>query len=146
MLFPAAPQPPSRNTCAPALPNTAHRAPAVHPHPVSGNRRHSLNLPQYIQNQLSGASPLSPQVARLISQSTGYPLSSFLRSSPSNRTLARPVHPASAPSNSPNPNRPPVPLFHSTGSLPNQQQQQKSFSRSHIMSTPNMTDGEFFCA
>lgn len=145
MLFPAAPQQPrSRDSCAPALPNTAHNSPAVRLHPVSGNRRHSLNLPRYIQHQLSGALPLSPQVARLISQSAGYSPSSSLRSSPSNRTLARPVHPASVPSNSPSQFRPPVPLFHSTGSLSNPPQQ-SSHSR-RIMSTPNIADGEIMCS
>ena len=139
MLFPPtpAPLPRSRDSRVQALPTTTHRYPAANnPQLAQYDRRHSLNL-----NQFSRSSAQNPQLARVISQSTGYPLSTSNRSSPSTRTHSQRYLAASVPSNSPQPNRPPVPLFNSTGN-PSQNQQHALNYRRRIMSTPNM-QGEY---
>lgn len=143
MLFPTAPapQPRLRDSRAPAPPITTHRPSVGHPHPVQFDpRRRSINLQPHFQ-QFSGSPAQIPQVARVISQSTGYPLSSSNRSSPFTRTRTLRYHAASVPSNSPQPNRPPVPLFNSTGNL-SQNQQQLNYRR-RIMSTPNIAQGKY---
>ncbi|KAL2012929.1 hypothetical protein VTN00DRAFT_454 [Thermoascus crustaceus] len=136
VLFPPtpAPRPPARprDERAPAPSTTALRSSfslsLVGPHP----RRHSVSLQQkYHQQQFAGV----PRVTRLVPQSTGFPLSTSYRFSPSSRkhTLQR-FYAASVPSNSPQPNRPPVPLFHSTGNLSQNQNQQQSQHR-RVMSS-----------
>src|SRR5699024_3768255 len=120
-------------------PITTHRSAASLPQLAQFDpRRNSLNL-HYPFQQFSGSPAQIPQVARVISQSTGYPLSSSNRSNPSIRTPARRFHAASVPSNSPQPNRPPVHLFNSTGNPPNRQQALNY--RRRIMSTPNIPQG-----
>lgn len=143
MLYPSAPAPqlPSRDARAPALPITIHRPSASQSHLAQYDpRRNSVNLRNHLQ-QFSGSPARIPQVARLISQSTGYPLSSSNRSSPSTRTHAQRFHVAPVPSNSPQPNRPPVPLFNSPGNIHHNQQQALNYRR-RIMSTPNIAQGE----
>ncbi|RHZ68520.1 amino acid starvation-responsive transcription factor GCN4 [Aspergillus thermomutatus] len=148
VLYPApCPQPLVRDSRAPVLSSTAPRSASYHSFLVRSQyqqpRRHSLSLYQHLQQQKLSGSPVQvPRVTRLHSQSTGYPLSSSLRSSPSSRTHFQRVHAASVPSNSPNPNRPPVPLFSATnGNAPfsqKQLQQLQQFYHRRIMSTPNI--------
>lgn len=145
VLYPSAPapHPPSRlrDSRAPALSSTAPRPSTAAHYP---SRRHSLALQHYLKQQFSsGASSSSSSSTRLVPpQSTGRPASSSLRSSPLVRkphAFQRPVI-ASAPANSPNhPQRPPVPLFHSTGHIPQTPNQQ---IRRRIMSTPNIAQGK----
>ncbi|RJE19538.1 control protein [Aspergillus sclerotialis] len=124
----------SSHACpTPSFQGLAHPA-AINPQLAQYDRRHSLNL-----NQFSRSTAQNPQLARVISQSTGYPLSTSNRSSPSNRTHAQRYLAASVPSNSPQPNRPPVPLFNSTGNLSQNQQKALNYRR-RIMSTPNIQD------
>ena len=137
VLFPSAPAPRPRDSRVQALPTTTHRYPAAYNQQLAHcDRRLSLNL-----NQFSRSPAQNPQVARVISQSTGYPLSTSNRSSPSTRTHIQRYHAASVPSNSPHTNRPPVPLFNSTGNLFQNQQQALNYRR-RIMSAPNM-QGEY---
>ncbi|KAL5693404.1 hypothetical protein EMGR_004996 [Emarellia grisea] len=151
VLYPApCPQPRLRDSRAPVLPSTAPRSVSYHPFLVRPQyqqpRRHSLSLYQQLQQQkLSGSPGQVPRATRLHSQSTGYPLSSSLRSSPSSRTHFHRVHAASAPSNSPNPNRPPVPLFsaaNGTQFTQKQLQQLQQLYHRRIMSTPNIAQGQ----
>ncbi|KAL5334715.1 hypothetical protein BJX70DRAFT_411082 [Aspergillus crustosus] len=149
VLYPA-PCPPSqpRDLRASALLNTAPRQLAAYQpsllHPGHIQRRHSVNLQQ---QQLAGSPIQVPRLSRLATQSTGYPLSSTLRSSPSNRKHLLRVFAASnsAPA-APNSNyhhRPPVPLFNSsTNNSPIQNQYAKSINHRRIMSTPNVAPGE----
>ncbi|KAH8422639.1 amino acid starvation-responsive transcription factor GCN4 [Aspergillus melleus] len=93
--------------------------------------------------QLASSPVQVPRVARLASQSTGFPQSLSHRSSPSSRKHLLRVHAASVASNSaPNSaslNRPPVPLFHSPTHLSYYQNQQLHPTHHHrMMSTPNM--------
>ncbi|KKK24042.1 hypothetical protein ARAM_004322 [Aspergillus rambellii] len=112
-------------------------------------RRHSLSLQQQ-QNQLAGSPVQVPRVTRLASQSTGYPLSSTFRSSPSNRKHLLRLYAASnsAPA-APNSNylqRPPVPLFNnnnSTTNSPIQNQYTQPLNHRRIMSTPNIAQDLF---
>ncbi|RLM00493.1 hypothetical protein CFD26_108387 [Aspergillus turcosus] len=148
VLYPApCPQPRLRDSRAPVLSSTAPRSVSYNPFLVRSQyqqpRRHSLSLYQHLQQQKLSGSPVQvPRVTRLHSQSTGYPLSSSLRSSPSSRTQLQRVHAASAPSNSPNPNRPPVPLFSAANGnaqfSQRQLQQLQQFYHRRIMSTPNI--------
>ncbi|GIJ81826.1 hypothetical protein Asppvi_000329 [Aspergillus pseudoviridinutans] len=147
VLYPApCPQPRVRDSRAPVLPSTAPRSVSYNPFLVRSQyqqpRRHSLSLYQQLQQQKLSGSPVQvPRVTRLHSQSTGYSLSSSLRSSPSSRTHFQRVHAASAPSNSPNPNRPPVPLFsaaNGTQFTQKQLHQLQQFYHRRIMSTPNI--------
>ncbi|KAL4861825.1 hypothetical protein BDV12DRAFT_203629 [Aspergillus spectabilis] len=109
-------------------------------------RRHSVNLQQ---QQLAGSPIPVPRLSRLAPQSTGYPLSSTIRSSPSNRKHLLRVFAASnsAPA-APNSNyhhRPPIPLFNSsTTNSANQNQYAQSINNHRrIMSTPNVAQ-DFF--
>lgn len=143
MLFPSAPapQPQQSSSRVQAPPITTHRSPARHPHPAQfGPRRNSLNLQRHLLQQFAGSPAQIPQVARVLAQSTGYPLSSSNRSSPSTWSYAPRYHAASVPSNSPRPNRPPVPLFDDTGNVSQNQQQPQTYHR-RIMSTPNIAQG-----
>ncbi|GFF27467.1 cross-pathway control protein A [Aspergillus udagawae] len=155
VLYPTpCPQPLLRDSRAPVLPSTAPRSVSYNPFLVRPQyqqpRRHSLSLYQHLQQQKLSGSPVQvPRATRLHSQSTGYYLSSSLRSSPSSRTHFQRVHAASAPSNSPNPNRPPVPLFsaaNGTQFSQKQLQQLQQFYHRRIMSTPNIAQdmSDFF--
>ena len=138
MLFPAQstardprPQPPA---------NAAHRLAAYQSYLVrSGHlpRRHSTCLPQ---QQFSPSPTQVPQVTRLAPQSTGFPLSSSIRSSPSSRKHLLRLHAAAVASNAApviHANRPPVPLFHDSPVNSPLQNQQEQPSR-RIMSVPNI--------
>jgi len=140
VLFPPtpAPRPPARprDECAPAPSTTAHKTPVFGP-PLVGPypRRHSVSLQQKYQQQLSGV----PRVTRLVPQSPGF-LSTAYRFHPSGRKHAlQRLSAASVPSNSPHPNRPPVPLFHSAGNPPQNQQSQHR----RVMSTSSIPQGEY---
>lgn len=142
MLYPSAPAPRQhprfRDPRAPAPSSTAPRASAYHNFLVQyPSRRYSLALQQHLQQQFSGSPVQVPRVTRLITQSTGFPLSTSHRFSPSRRKHTQRFYAASVPSNSPLPNRPPVPLFNSTGNSP---QHPKQLSQTHRrnMSTPNI--------
>lgn len=125
-----------------APPLSTHRSPVHQSHPAQFDpRRHSLNLQRHLLQRFSGSPAQIPQVARVFAQSTGYPLPSSNRSSPSTRSHASRYHAGSVPSNSPRPNRPPVPLFNSTGNISEIQQQPLNYHR-RIMSTPNIAQGE----
>ncbi|KAJ5815038.1 hypothetical protein N7474_006815 [Penicillium riverlandense] len=134
---PARPQPRPRDSRAPALVNTTHRPSALQPFLAQNQaRRHSftLQLQRHLQQQqLSGSPVQDPRLARLASQQST-PSSSYR----SPNALKR--HPASVPSNSPHPNRPPVPYFN-TGLAVNQQQKHYSRAYPRIMSTPNIQQG-----
>ncbi|KAL4910690.1 hypothetical protein BDW74DRAFT_172163 [Aspergillus multicolor] len=104
----------------------------------------SVNLRQQLAVPRVSSKPQVPRVARLNTQTTGYPSSTSLRSSPSNQphTLRRFAASNSAPTAS-NSNsyhfRPPVPLFNSsTTNSPIQNQYTTAINRRRIMSTPNM--------
>ncbi|RDW94111.1 amino acid starvation-responsive transcription factor GCN4 [Aspergillus mulundensis] len=115
-------------------------------------RSHSVNLPQQLAGSRVSSKLQVPRVARLNTQSTGYPLSTSLRSSPSNqshalrRFAASNSAPAASNSNSHH-FRPPVPLFNSsTTNSPNQNQYAPAIHRRRIMSTPSiMYQGGFNC-
>lgn len=151
MLYPAScpqPQQQHRDSRAPAHLNPTPRQLAAYQRSLlqSGQvqRRHSVNLHQ---PQLAGSPVPVPRVARLATQSSGYPLSTTLRSSPSNRTqsLRRFAASNSAPaaSNSNHHYRPPVPLFNnSIANSPVQNQYTQSINHRRIMSTPNIPQGE----
>ncbi|PLN85335.1 hypothetical protein BDW42DRAFT_190910 [Aspergillus taichungensis] len=140
VLFPAQstardprPQPPA---------NAAHRLAAYQSYLVrSGHlpRRHSTCLPQ---QQFSPSPTQVPQVTRLAPQSTGFPLSSSIRSSPSSRKHLLRLHAAAVASNAApviHANRPPVPLFHDSTVNSSYQNPQEQPSR-RIMSVPNIND------
>ncbi|KAE8376533.1 hypothetical protein BDV26DRAFT_305501 [Aspergillus bertholletiae] len=151
VLYP--PQHP-RDSRAPAPSSTTPRYPANHPSLVRlGHlyRRHTLSLQQHRQlqqqqQQQHSASPVQvPHLTRLASQSTGFPLSSSHRFSPSTRKHLLRLHAASVASNSPPavlnsayPNRPPVPLFNSPANSTYQKRQQVQINNRRIMSTSNI--------
>lgn len=146
MLYPS--QHP-RDSRAPAPLSTTPRYPAYHPSLVRLghlSRRHTLSLQQQRQQQQLSASPVQvPRLTRLASQSTGFPLSSSHRFSPSTRKHLLRLHAASVASNSPPavlnsayPNRPPVPLFNSPANPTYQKRQQIPINHRRIMSTPNI--------
>ncbi|KAF9895443.1 hypothetical protein FE257_000349 [Aspergillus nanangensis] len=141
-----------RDPRAPAPSNTTPRLSAYNPQLVrSGHlsRRHALSLQQHLQQQQLSGSPVQvPRPTRLVSQSTGFPLSSSLRSSPSHRKhnhFLR-AYAATVASNSASPasnsavysHRPPVPLFNSPANPYYQQQQERPTYHRRIMSTPNI--------
>ncbi|GES60900.1 cross-pathway control protein A [Aspergillus terreus] len=148
VLYPAHP----RDSRAPAPLSTTPRLSPYYQHlhlVRSGHlsRRHSLSLQQQLQQQQLAASPVQvPRVTRLAAQSTGFPLSTSLRSSPSSRKqhLLR-LHAAAVASNSapslpnsayPSHQRPPVPLFNSPVNYTQKQHDPTRHRR--IMSTPNI--------
>ncbi|KAE8361200.1 hypothetical protein BDV27DRAFT_148008 [Aspergillus caelatus] len=138
-----------RDSRAPAPLSTTPRYPAYHPSLVRLghlSRRHTLSLQQQLQQQQLSASPVQvPRLTRFASQSTGFPLSSSHRFSPSTRKHLLRLHAASVASNSPPavlnsayPNRPPVPLFNSPANSTYQKRQQIPINHRRIMSTPNI--------
>ncbi|KAI9040444.1 amino acid starvation-responsive transcription factor GCN4 [Aspergillus affinis] len=155
VLYPPCPQPRPRDSSTPVLSSTTPRLAAYHPFLVrSGHlpQRQSFSLQQQQQQpqqprQFASPPVQVPRVARLASQSTGFPQSLSHRSSPSSRKHLLRVHAASVASNSaPNSaslNRPPVPLFHSPTHLSYYQNQQSHPTHHRrMMSTPNMAHGK----
>ncbi|OOO04140.1 basic-leucine zipper (bZIP) transcription factor [Aspergillus oryzae] len=144
VLYPQHP----RDSRAPAPSSTTPRYPAYHPSLVRLghlSRRQTLSLQQQQQQQLSASPVQVPRLTRLASQSTGFPLSSSHRFSPSTRKHLLRLRAASVASNSPPavvnsayPNRPPVPLFNSPANSTYQKRQQIPINHRRIMSTPNI--------
>ncbi|KAL1857343.1 General control protein [Paecilomyces lecythidis] len=145
VLYPPVPasRPPARlsDARAPAPSNTALKQSPFTVPLVPHSRRLSLNLHQ--QQPVSGSPVQVPRVSRLITPSPGFNTSNSYRFSPSSRKhpLHRRFYAASVPSNSPQPNRPPVPLFHSTGNPSSCQKLQSQHRR--VMSTSNIAQGEY---
>ncbi|KAJ5544929.1 hypothetical protein N7535_006685 [Penicillium sp. DV-2018c] len=112
------------------VPSTsAHRVSALQPFLAQNNsRRHSfsLQLHRHLQQQFSGSPVQDPRVIQLARSN-------------SNRSRPTPQHTrpntGSVPSNTPNTNRPPVPLF-SGQQVPNQ----KAQTYRRVMSTPNFME------
>ncbi|KAE8337592.1 hypothetical protein BDV24DRAFT_167165 [Aspergillus arachidicola] len=144
VLYPQHP----RDSRAPAPSSTTPRYPAYHPSLVRLghlSRRQTLSLQQQQQQQLSASPVQVPRLTRLASQSTGFPLSSSHRFSPSTRKHLLRLRAASVASNSSPavvnsayPNRPPVPLFNSPANSTYQKRQQIPINHRRIMSTPNI--------
>ncbi|PGH01561.1 hypothetical protein AJ80_08996 [Polytolypa hystricis UAMH7299] len=107
-------------------------------------RRHSFQQPLQQTTQYHHlVSPVQdPRVTKVISQSQGYSAASPHIASPTG-VRASPQHArlyaASVPSNSPQPSRPPVPLFHSTPDIINRTRQTQVHRRN--MSTSNLPQG-----
>ncbi|KAJ9270404.1 transcriptional regulator family: bZIP [Paecilomyces variotii] len=141
VLYPPVPasRPPARlsDARAPAPSNTALKASPFNVPLVPSSRRLSLNLHQQ-QQPLSGSPVQVPRVSRLITQSPGFTTSNSYRFSPSSRKhpLHRRFYAASVPSNSPQPTRPPVPLFYSTRNPSSNQKPQSQHRR--VMSASNI--------
>ncbi|KAJ9191120.1 transcriptional regulator family: bZIP [Paecilomyces variotii] len=141
VLYPPVPasRPPARlsDARAPAPSNTALKASPFNIPLVPSSRRLSLNLHQQ-QQPLSGSPVQVPRVSRLITQSPGFTTSNSYRFSPSSRKhpLHRRFYAASVPSNSPQPTRPPVPLFYSTRNPSSNQKPQSQHRR--VMSASNI--------
>lgn len=162
MLFPTTPAPAPTTTPlsrAPAPTTTTHKPSALEPFLVQSQQnrlRRLSSLGNLLQQQQQQPQPSQP-VTRLLPQSTGFPQfslsSSFNRSNPSIRKYASRYHAASVPFNSPlSSNRPPVPLFNSSGrwsswnyqyqkQLQRKQQQLQDYKRCRIMSQPNLAQG-----
>lgn len=107
--------------------NPTHRPSALQPFLAQNNpRRHSfsLQLQRHLQQQYSG-SVQDPRVTQLARSASHW----------SHPTLKHTPNPASVPSNSPNTNRPPIPLFN--GQTRNAQPYRR------VMSTPNFMEGKF---
>lgn len=134
---------------APAPSSAAHRSSTVNNSTLvsSSHRRHTLHYAvnwhhqqRHSQQQLSGSPAQVPRVSKLNAQFPGLSPSTSNRFSPSGRKhLAQRLYAASVPS--PHSNRPPVPLFHSAGNLPQNQNQQSQHRR--VMSTSNLITGEY---
>lgn len=131
---------------SPALPSVTHNFATVHNSTLGSSRRHTLhyaaNVYQQQQQQqqltINGSSAQVPRVTKSITQSTGFPLSTSHRFSPSSqKRLAQRLYAASVPSNSPHSNRPPVPLFNSAGNPQSSHQGQPAQHR-RVMSTSNL--------
>lgn len=123
MLYPSHPQPRLRVPV-----NTTHRPSALQPFLAQNNpRRHSfsLQLQRHLQQQYSGSQ--DPRVFQL-ARSPSY------WSHPTLKHTRQQT--ASVPSNSPNTNRPPIPLFNGQQ---NQNQNTQPYRR--VMSTPNFMEG-----
>ncbi|KAK2809949.1 hypothetical protein FQN50_003363 [Emmonsiellopsis sp. PD_5] len=103
--------------------------------------RHSLQQPTQ-QAQLHFGSPVQdPRVTKVISQSQGFSPSSPNQSNPSGVRPAS-FYAASAPSNSPRSNRPPVPLFnHSAENISSRQNLNTQQAHRRVMSTSNIPLG-----
>ncbi|KAL3484983.1 hypothetical protein BJX62DRAFT_229883 [Aspergillus germanicus] len=145
------PQPQPRDLRASAHLSTAPRQYAAyhrsHVHPGQPLRRHSVNL----QQQFASSPVQVPRSSRLVPQSAGYPLSTTLRSSPSNQKhllrwfAASNSAPAAPNSTTTVNNRPPIPLFNnSTTNSPNQNQYMQLVSHRRNLSNPNMAQGELW--
>lgn len=131
--------------------SAAHRSSTVNNSTLvsSSHRRHTLHYAvnwhqqqRHTHQQLSGLPAQVPRVTKLNTQFAGLSPSTSNRFSPSSRKhLAQRLYAASVPSNSPHSNRPPVPLFHSSGNLPQNQNQQSQHRR--VMSTSSLITGEY---
>ncbi|OJJ49348.1 hypothetical protein ASPZODRAFT_14068 [Penicilliopsis zonata CBS 506.65] len=150
VLYPPVPSPrpqlrPRDSRAPPASahrPSPAFRHPFLVPQSSSSSRRHSLALQRHLQQQFAGspAQVLAPSTRRL-TQSTGLSLSPSYRSTLPGRKHVQRLYAASAPSRSPHPSRPPVPLFNNISGVPPQIQNLALHHRN--MSTPNFAQ-DFF--
>ncbi|KAJ5972223.1 bZIP transcription factor bZIP-1 [Penicillium vulpinum] len=128
VLYPSATPHPQPRLRVPV--NTTHRPSALQPFLAQNNpRRHSfsLQLHRHLQQQFSGSPVQDPRVTQLARSPSYWSHPTFTHSRPTT---------ASVPSNSPNTNRPPIPLF-------NGQQTQKHNAQTYrrVMSTPNFMEG-----
>ncbi|KAL2803056.1 hypothetical protein BJX63DRAFT_440443 [Aspergillus granulosus] len=138
------PQPPPRDLRTSAHLSTAPRQYAAyqrsHVHPGQSLRRHSVNL----QQQFASSPVQVPRVNRLVPQSAGHPLSTTLRSSPSNQKhllrwfAASNSAPAAPNSTTIVNNRPPIPLFNNSTNSPTKNQYMQLINHRRNLSTPNM--------
>ncbi|KAL2853754.1 hypothetical protein BJY01DRAFT_243945 [Aspergillus pseudoustus] len=144
------PQPQPRDLRASAHLSTAPRHYAAYQrsnvHPGQPSRRHSVNL----QQQFASSPVQVSRLNRLVPQSAGHPLSTTLRSSPSNqkhllRWFAATNSAPAAPNSTTTVNyRPPVPLFNnSTTNSPTQNQYMHLVNHRRNLSTPNMAQDLF---
>ncbi|TQB69122.1 hypothetical protein MPDQ_002340 [Monascus purpureus] len=144
VLYPSVPapcpQPRPTDLRAPLPQSTALRSAAYHPSLVQNHlRRRALARQNHLPQQCTPSSVQSPQVTRLVPQSTGFSLSPSSRFSPFGRKQVQRFYATSAPSNSPLRNRPPVPFLPGVAYCPNQnQQQQQQVYHPRVMSTPNL--------
>ncbi|KAJ5779426.1 hypothetical protein N7457_007146 [Penicillium paradoxum] len=109
--------------------NTTHRPSALQPFLAQNNpRRHSfsLQLHRHLQQQYSGSPVQDPRVTQLARSPSYWSHPTLKHTRP---------NPASVPSNSPNTNRPPIPLFNGQQNRPNAQPYRR------VMSTPNFMEG-----
>ncbi|KAJ5449026.1 bZIP transcription factor bZIP-1 [Penicillium cf. griseofulvum] len=126
VLYPSATPHPQPRLRVPV--NTTHRPSALQPFLAQNNpRRHSfsLQLHRHLQQQFSGSPVQDPRVTQLARSPSYW----------SRPTFTHNRHSASVPSNSPNTNRPPIPLF-------NGQQNHKNNTQAYrrVMSTPNFME------
>lgn len=148
VLYPSVPapcpQPRPTDLRAPLPQSTALRSAAYHPSLVQNHlRRRALARQNHLPQQCTPSSVQSPQVTRLVPQSTGFSLSPSSRFSPFGRKQVQRFYATSAPSNSPLRNRPPVPFLPGVAYCPNQnQQQQQQVYHPRVMSTPNLGQGK----
>lgn len=128
VLYPSATPHPQPRSRVPV--NSTHRPSALQPFLAQNNpRRHSfsLQLQRHLQQQYSGSPVPDPRVTQLARSPSYWSRPTFTH----NRSNT-----ASVPSNSPNTNRPPIPLF-------NGQQNHKNNTQTYrrVMSTPNFMEG-----
>lgn len=103
-------------------------------------RRHSYQ-PQQPHNHVFTGSPVQdPRVAKVISQSQGFSTSSSSNQSSPSGVRPPSYYAASAPSNSPRSNRPPVPLFSNSAENIYQNLNIQQVHR-RMMSTSNIPQG-----
>jgi hypothetical protein len=129
VLYPSAAQHPQPRLRVPST--NAHRLSALQPFLAQNNpRRHSfsLQLHRHLQQQFSGSPVQDPRVTQLARSTSNWSHPTLQHTRPKT---------GSVPSNSPNTNRPPVPLF-SGQQVPNQNAQ--PYRR--VMSTPNFMEGD----
>ncbi|KAJ5138666.1 uncharacterized protein N7515_003514 [Penicillium bovifimosum] len=127
VLYPSAAQHPQPRLRVPST--NAHRISALQPFLAQNNlRRHSfsLQLHRHLQQQFSGSPVQDPRVTQLARSASNW--------SPPTLQHSRP-NTGSVPSNTPNTNRPPVPLFSGQ-----QVSNQKAQSYRRVMSTPNFME------
>ncbi|CAG8079410.1 unnamed protein product [Penicillium nalgiovense] len=127
VLYPSATPHPQPRSRVPV--NPTHRPSALQPFLAQNNpRRHSfsLQLQRHLQQQYSGSPVQDPRVTQLARSPSYWSRPTFTH----NRSNT-----ASVPSNSPNTNRPPIPLF-------NGQQNNKNNTQTYrrVMSTPNFME------
>ncbi|KAJ5848172.1 hypothetical protein N7455_012129 [Penicillium solitum] len=128
VLYPSATPHPQPRLRVPV--NTTHRPSALQPFLAQNNpRRHSfsLQLHRHLQQQFSGSPVPDPRVTQLARSPSYWSRPTFTHNRPNT---------ASVPSNSPNTNRPPVPLFNGQQNHTNNTQTYR-----RVMSTPNFMEG-----